>query len=147
MKGKRIIIPFLMQKQILHQLHSNHMGIKKMLLLTHESVYQINIKTDIENMVKQCATNMEYQQTQPCEKMIPYEMLHKHWEVLGANIFTIKSNTSLCIVEYYSRFSVVKKTNSLSADSQMRPVKISFAEFGLPQNSVIFMYKFFIIKI
>ena len=32
MKGKRIIIPFLLQRQILNQLHNNHMGIEKMRL-------------------------------------------------------------------------------------------------------------------
>ena len=39
MKGKRIIIPFPLQKQILQQLHSNHMGIEKIRLLIYESVY------------------------------------------------------------------------------------------------------------
>ena len=43
MKGKRIIILSLLQKQILQQLHSNHMGIEKMRFLAHESVYLINI--------------------------------------------------------------------------------------------------------
>ena len=40
MKGKRIIIiPSQLQKQILSQLHSNHMGIENMRLLTYESIY------------------------------------------------------------------------------------------------------------
>ena len=39
MKGKIIIISFQLQKQILQKLHSNHMGIEKMRLLVHESVY------------------------------------------------------------------------------------------------------------
>ena len=38
MKGKRIIIHFLLQKQILQQLHGNHMGILKMRLLACESI-------------------------------------------------------------------------------------------------------------
>ena len=32
MKGKRITIPFVLQEQILEQIHSNHMGIKMRLL-------------------------------------------------------------------------------------------------------------------
>ena len=51
MKDKRIIIPFLLQKQILQQLHSNCMSIEEMRLLAHESVYWININTDIKNTV------------------------------------------------------------------------------------------------
>ena len=55
MKGKWILVPFLLQTKILDQLHSNHMGMKKMLTLTRESVYWINMNADIEYMVKQCA--------------------------------------------------------------------------------------------
>ena len=36
MKAKRIIILFLLHKQIPQQLHSNHMGIEKMWLLACE---------------------------------------------------------------------------------------------------------------
>ena len=38
LKGKCIIIPYLLQRQILEQLHSNDMGTEKMCLLTRESV-------------------------------------------------------------------------------------------------------------
>ena len=39
MKSKCIIIPYLLQRQILEQLHSSHMGTEKTCLLTRESVY------------------------------------------------------------------------------------------------------------
>ena len=38
MKGKHIIKPYLLQRQILEQLHNNHLGIEKTHLLTRESV-------------------------------------------------------------------------------------------------------------
>ena len=62
-KGKFIIIPFALQKQILDQLHNNHMGIKKMQLLVRKSLYWINVNIDIEWTVKQCATCLGYEQT------------------------------------------------------------------------------------
>ena len=55
MKGSRIIIPLLLQRQILDQLHSNHMGIEKMRLLERESVYSVNMNADITNAVKMCS--------------------------------------------------------------------------------------------
>ena len=39
MREKRVIIPFLLQKQILQQLHTNHMGIERMRLLAYALVY------------------------------------------------------------------------------------------------------------
>ena len=70
-----------------------------MRLLAPESVYLINVNTDIKNTVKWCATCMEYEQTQPHEKGRPYEMPHKQWEMVGADMFTIKYNTLLYVVD------------------------------------------------
>ena len=85
------------------------MSIEKIRLFTCESVYWININTDIEILVKQSATYVEYQQMQTCKKIIPYEMLHKPWEVVGASIFTVKNNTLLSIIDYYKKFPVTKR--------------------------------------
>ena len=69
MEGQCLIIPCLLQKQILEQLHSNYMGIKKTHLLVKESVYWVNMNTNIEQTVKQCSMYLEYQCTQ-CYTMI-----------------------------------------------------------------------------
>ena len=90
MEGKNIIIPLLLQKQILQHVHSSHMGIEKMRLLAYESVCWLNINTDIKNTVKKCATSMEYQQTKPHEKIIPYKMLHKPWGWLALIYLLLK---------------------------------------------------------
>ena len=47
-KGRCIVIPENQKQQVLHQLHVNHMGIKKMKILAHESVYWVNINNDVE---------------------------------------------------------------------------------------------------
>ena len=52
MKGKRIIILFQLQKQILQHLNSNHMEIEKMRLLACKLKYCLGINSDIENTVK-----------------------------------------------------------------------------------------------
>ena len=49
MKGKRIIIPCLLQEQMLQQLNNSNMGIEKMWLLANESVSWVNMNVDIEN--------------------------------------------------------------------------------------------------
>ena len=41
-----------LQKQILQQLHNNHMEIEKMRLLASEAVYWLNMNSDVENSVK-----------------------------------------------------------------------------------------------
>ena len=84
--------------QKLDQLHRNPMGIEKMHLLPRKSVYWINMNADIECMVKQCATCLEYQQMLPQEKAYHYKVPCRPWEVVGANIFVINDKTHLCSV-------------------------------------------------
>ena len=117
MKHKQIMIPFSLQNWILDQLHSKHMGIEKTWLLARELVYQINMKADIECVVKQCATCLEYQQIQLQEEALHYEILCRLWEVADADTFMINGKTLLCVVDYDSQFPEVKKVNSLSTDS------------------------------
>ena len=69
-KGRLVIIPSQVHNQILKQLHNNHMGIKKMRLPVCESVYWVNRNDDIENVVEQHYTCLEYQSMQPQEKTI-----------------------------------------------------------------------------
>ena len=88
-KGKWLTVPFTLQNQILEQLHIN-MGIKKTRLLVMESVYLVNMNTDIENPVKQFTTCLQYQQTQPHEKTIACELLCKPLEVVSADISWLK---------------------------------------------------------
>ena len=75
MKGKRAIIPFQLKKHILQKLHSHFMGIVKMRILACEMVYWLNMITHIGNTVKQCATFLDYQNTQLQEKQCPNELL------------------------------------------------------------------------
>ena len=51
MKGKCIIIPVVLKQQVLNQLHTNHMGIKKTKLLMRDSVYWVDINTDIDKHI------------------------------------------------------------------------------------------------
>ena len=74
MKGRCIPIPTSLKQQVLDQLHTNHMGIEKTKLLTCESVYWADINVDIEKHIKNCATCLEFQQTQPKEKIIHHSI-------------------------------------------------------------------------
>ena len=50
------------------------MGIEKTNLLMHESMYWANINTDIEKHIKNCTKCLEFQQTQPKEKIIHHDI-------------------------------------------------------------------------
>ena len=129
MNGKCIIIPVVLKHQVLDQLHLNHMGIKKTKPLTCESVYWVNINTDIDKHRKRCNPCLEFQQMQPKVKMIHHDIPLRHWEVLGAGIFHFNNKNHLCIVDYHSKFQVIKRMEGLSTESLIITTKIIFAEY------------------
>ena len=134
MKGRCIILPVELKQQVLDQLHLNHMGIEKIKLLVGESVYWVNINTDIDKHIKSCNTWLEFQQTQPKEKKIHHDIRLRPWEVLGADILHLNNKNYLCIVNYHSKFAVIKRMEGLSTESLITTTKVIFAEYGIPHR-------------
>ena len=46
----------------------------------------------------------------------------------------INNKDFLCIVDYYSKFPVVRKVEILSAKDLIRATKVVFTKFDLPKN-------------
>ena len=133
LKGRHIVIPTSLREQVLNQLHTNHMSIGKTNLLACESVYWSSINVDIEKYIKNCAICLKYQQTQPKEKIIQYDIPLRPWEVLGTDVFHFNNKNYLCIVDYHSKFPIVKRLEGLSTESLITTTKVIFAKYGMPQ--------------
>ena len=56
--------------------------------------------------------------------------------MVGTDIFIVNNDTLLCIVDYYSKFMVVKKVESMSYEEVILATKVIFAEFGLHKTIV-----------
>ena len=74
LNGKCIIIPNSLKEQVLNQLHTNHMGMEKTKLLAHKCVYWPNINADIKKYIKQSVICLQFQQTQPQERIIHHDI-------------------------------------------------------------------------
>ena len=134
MKGG-CFIPEILKTQALDQLHINHMAIEKTKLLAHESIYWVNINDDIENFIKHCTTCLTFQQTQPKDKMIHHDIPVRPWDMTGADMFTLHKKHYLCIVDYHSKFPIIKKTEDLSADILILACKIIFFRIGATKEN------------
>ena len=110
------------------------MGIEKTKLPAYELVYWVNINDDIERHIKNCTTYLTFQQTLPKDKIIHHDILAKLWEVITADMFTLNNKYYLCIIDYHSKFPIIKKTEDMSADSIIIMCKVIFAEYGLPKK-------------
>ena len=134
LKCRCIIIPNSLKQQVLNQLHTNHMDIEKMKLLAHECVYWCSINADIKKYIKQCATCLEFQQMQPKEKISHDDIPLRPWEVVGADIFHFNNVNCLCVVDYSSKFSIIRRLQGLLAENLINAVTAIFAKYSIPQK-------------
>ena len=133
-KARHIIIPNSFRQQVLDQLHINHMGIEKTKLIAYKCVYWHSINADIEKYIKQCPTCLEFQQTQPKEKIIYHEVPLRPWEAVGADVFHFNNINYICVVDYNSKFPIIRKLQGLSAEHLINAVSAIFAKYGIQQK-------------
>ena len=129
LKGRCIVIPHIFQKQALEQLHINHMAMKKKTkLLACELIYYPCIESNIKKYINSCSTCLEFQQMQPKKGIMHHKITRKPWKVVEADMFTLHKKNYLCIVDYVSKFPVIKKTEDLLSDSLILACKIIIFE-------------------
>ena len=105
MKGRRGM-PTLLWKRALDQLHVYYVSMEKMRLCTCESMYWININTDIENAIKIAPYCSIFYATQTKDKLLSREIPGRLWECVRPDIFTTDTKHCLCIVHYHCKFPV-----------------------------------------
>ena len=132
LKGDRIIIPQVLRGQVLEALHTGHQGETKCLLLARESVFWPGITNDIKQLVKDCDICNKYQVEQPKLPLMQPDLPTRPWEKLGTDIFEFKGLKYLMIVDYYSRFPVIRLLSDMSADTICNHFTSVLAEYGLP---------------
>ena len=132
LKARHIVIPTSLKQQVLGQLHTNHMGIEKTKLLAHKSVYWYNRNVDIKEYIKTVPHVLNF--SKHSQKTIHHDIPLRPWEVLGADIFLLNKKNYLCIVDYHSKFPIVKRLEGLSAESLITKIKVIFSEYGIPQK-------------
>ena len=131
MRGMRIVIPMVLQKEILDRLHMGLQGITKCRQRARQSVWWLHISTQIEGMVRRCSTCCMEQKPR-AEPMIPSLFPEGPWHKVGMDLFYWDQATYLLIIDYYSHFIEVSRLSNESVNEVIRHTKSIFAHHGIP---------------
>lgn len=135
-KGKQVVIPADQRANILEQLHRGHMGIERTRKLSRTSVYWPGVNKDIECMTKKCNTCQEQLPKQQKEPLIIHEVPSTPWTKLATDIFSLHGIEYLVIVDYHSKYPIVKKLNGLKSSTIAKIFAEAFSLFGRPREIV-----------
>ena len=121
----RLIVPEAERCQILELLHYGHYGIKRTQDRAKESVLGPDISRDIENKVKDRAICQENSTSQIKEPMHSHDVPKKPWMKLGIDLFEHHKKYYILIVDYFSKFPIIRKLHSLSTGTVISELKES----------------------
>lgn len=132
LKRDRMVVPESLPAHVLDATHTGHQGETKCLLLTRQSVFYPGMSRDICQMVKDCELCNKYQQAQPKLPAMEPDLPTRTWEKLGSDIFQFNGANYLIIIDYYSRFPIIKPLVDTSTSTISSHSTSLFAEYGIP---------------
>ena len=138
-KGTRIIIPNKKRKDILKSIHEGHLGLNKCKMRAKETMYWPGMNEQLEQLILNCQLCIKYSRSK--DKNMPntalsHEIPSVPWSKVTTDIFHFKSRSYLLVVNYTSRFPIIREIKSMSAQHIADHVRLIFSEYGWPDTLV-----------
>ncbi|KAK6184246.1 hypothetical protein SNE40_006752 [Patella caerulea] len=132
MYDSRIVIPKLLQANILSKIHEGHLGITKCRELAKSSVWWPGLSNNIATFITNCEFCCK-KQINRLEPLEPTEFPKLPWQKVASDLFEIKNVTYLLVIDFYSRYIEVVKLNGLSSNCVINHLKSLFSHHGIPE--------------
>ena len=103
MRNNRIIIPSLLQQEILDKIFTSHQGIHKCQERAWQSVWWPGISRQLEYLIRSCPHCCK-EWLQSVGPLIPTKFPSLPWEKVVTDLFVWKGNRYLLVVDYLFRY-------------------------------------------
>ena len=139
LKGTRIIIPDEKREEVLKLIHEGHLGLNKCKMRAKETVYWPGINEQLEQLILNCQLCLKYSRSK--DKNMPHTALGHEvplvsWSKVATDIFYYESHSYLSVVNYTSRFPIVRELKSMSAQHMVEHFRLIFSEYGWTDSLV-----------
>ena len=120
-------------------IHEGHLGLGKCKLQVKDTVYWLEINEQLEQLVSNCELCLKYSKgkgKQPSNMSLRQEVPIHPWTKVTTELFYFNGDSYLLIVDYTSRFPVVRKLSSTTAQNVTSQMKLIFSEYGWPETII-----------
>ena len=132
MKGQKIIIPTSLKQQYISKIHAGHMLPKDRYKWLLEFVFWVNYSKDIQEEVEKCNLCQEQQNAQTTNQRYVSKVPPHPWHTLGLDLFYHKQLDFLVVVDYFSKFLIVRKIPNSTSSAIIKELVSIFSEYGKP---------------
>ena len=133
MKNSKVLIPETLKQKYLIQIHQGHQGIEACRSRAREFVFWVNINNDLKEMVEKCDICQSQQNSTPIVQKYISEVPPHPWHTLGSDLFYFQRIDFLVVVDYFSKFLIIRKIPSSTSSAVIKELGMIFSEFGKPQ--------------
>ena len=128
----RIVVPELLQEEVLKRIHQGHQGVVKCRALARRTVWWPGLSKQLETLVQNCP-NCEKTRLLHPEPLNPTPTPDYPWQQVATDLFDWKGHDYLLLVDYYSRWIEIAhlaKTDTTNVKNHMKAI---FARLGIPE--------------
>ena len=133
MKNSKVLIPETLKQKYLIQIHQGHQGIEACRSRAREFVFWVNINNDLKEMVEKCDICQSQQNSTPIVQKYISEVHPHPWHTLGSDLFYFQRIDFLVVVDYFSKYLIIRKIPSSTSSAIIKELGMIFSEFGKPQ--------------
>ena len=135
--GWRVVIPALLQPNVLDILHQSHLGMQRMKQSARTEVYWLNMNSDIMELCRKCHVCGIHQNAPPKAPLHPWILPERPWSRLHVDhAINFMGHNWLVIIDAYSKYPCIHATQSISAKSTADLLESDFSHFGYPHTLV-----------
>ena len=127
--NNRIVVPSAMRREALNKIHEGHQGAERCRWRTKSSVWWPGITAQMVENCKSCAKSVQHRREPLITSLLP----EYPWKVVGTDLFELRGQQYLLVVDYFSRYPEVVKLTSTTASSVIAILKPCFARHGIPE--------------
>ena len=132
MKNSKVLIPETLKQKYLKQIHQGHQGIEACRSRAREFVFWVNINNDLKEMVEKCDICQSQQNSTASIQKYVSEVPPHPWHTLGSDLFYFQRIDFLVVVDYFSKYLIVRKIPSSTSSAVIKELGMIFSEFGNP---------------
>ncbi|XP_008484648.1 uncharacterized protein K02A2.6-like [Diaphorina citri] len=132
----RIIIPTSLKKHILELVHSGHQGFTKTKLKATESVYWVNMNSDIEEYVNKCKVCDKFKHCNTRDELSSHEIVCLPFSKLGVDIMTFGGKDYLVVIDYYTKWLEILPIKTKTCNEIICKLSELFSTHGIPSQIV-----------
>ena len=135
--GRRVVIPQKLQKIILQELHSEHMGIAKMKALARSHVWWTGMDKDLESLAKSCPECAAVKQAPARAPLHPWIWPSRPWQRIHLDFAgPFLEKFFLVVVDAHSKWAEVVEMPKTSTARTISVLRQLFATHGIPEQIV-----------